>query len=105
MVLVGHAQRISKPLTPPQRWLVVVVLVAIAGGSIWAFTASSDPVSANGCVNLVIPGSMGGGVISHCGAAARNWCTDETRQSDRLAVLARMQCRRAGIGPKAGRSH
>jgi hypothetical protein len=105
MVLVGHAQRISKPLTRLQRWLVGGVLVVIAGVSAWAITqAASAPTSSNGCINLVVPGSMGGGIVSHCGAAARSWCASEYRQSDRVAALAVAQCRRAGIGPKAGRS-
>jgi hypothetical protein len=106
MVLVGHAQRISKPLTRLQRWLVGSVLVVVAGVSAWAITqAASAPVSSNGCVNLVVPGSMGGGVVAHCGTSARSWCASEYRQRDRFARLAVVQCRLAGIGPKAGRSH
>ena len=106
MVLVGHAQRIAQPLTRLQRWLVAAAVIAVAGASAWAITqASSAPLSSNGCVNVVVPGSMGGGVLNHCGANARSWCAGEYRDSDRLAQLAVVQCRLAGIGPRAGRSH
>lgn len=106
MVLVGHAQRIAQPLTRLQRWLVGAVVIVVAAVSAWVITQTTGaPASAKGCVNLVVPGSMGGGVISHCGAAARSWCASEARQSDRLAQLALVQCRLAEGGPKAGRSH
>lgn len=106
MVLVGHAQRISQPLTRMQRWVLAAVLIAVAAGSALAITqAASAPASRNGCVNLVVPGSMGGGVLSDCGAAARRWCASEYSHSDRLAKLAAVQCRLAGIDPQAGRPH
>ena len=105
MVLVGHAQRISQPLTRLQRWLVAVVLIIVAGASAWAITqAASAPASRHGCINLVVPGSMGGGVLTHCGAAARAWCSSEYRQSDPLARLAATQCRLAGLRRDGGRA-
>jgi hypothetical protein len=103
MVLVGHAQRLSQPLTRMQRRLVAAVVIIVVGASAWAITqAASAPASRNGCVNLVVPGSMGGGVLSHCGAAARSWCASEYRQSDPLALLAAVQCRLAGIARAGG---
>jgi hypothetical protein len=105
MVLVGHAQRISQPLTRVQRWLVAAVLIIVAGGAVFAITqAASAPASRNGCVTLIVAGSMGGGVLSHCGAAARSWCASEYRQDDPLARLAATQCRLAGLPRKSGRS-
>ena len=98
MVLVGHAQRISQPLTRLQRRLLAVVAIIVAGTLAWAITqAASAPASRHGCVALVVPGSMGGGVLTHCGAAARSWCASEYRQSDPLARLAATQCRLAGL--------
>jgi len=106
MVLVGHAQRVSQPLTRLQRRLIAAVVIIVAAVSVWAITqAASAPASRNGCVNLVVPGSMGAGVLSQCGAAARAWCASEYRQSDRLALLAATQCRLAGIRPQGGRPH
>jgi hypothetical protein len=97
MVLVGHAQRISQPLTRLQRRLVAVVAIIVAGTLAWAITrAASAPASRHGCVNLVVPGSMGG-ALTYCGAAARSWCASEYRQSDPLARLAATQCRLAGL--------
>jgi hypothetical protein len=98
MVLVGHAQRISQPLTRLQRRLVAAVVIIVVAASAWAITqAASAPASSHGCVNVVVPGSMGGGVLTHCGAAARRWCASEYRQSDSLARLAATQCRLAGL--------
>ena len=105
MVLVGHAQRIAQPLTRLQRRLVAAVVIIVVGASAWAITQSgSAPASRHGCVNLVVAGSMGGGVLSHCGAAARSWCASEYRQNDPLARLAATQCRLAGIAREPGRS-
>ena len=105
MVLVGHAQRVSQPLTRLQRWLIAAVVIAVAGGAAWAITqAASAPTSHGGCVNLVVPSSTGGGVISYCGVPARHWCASEYAQSDRLAKLAAVQCRLAGI-PRSSRPH
>jgi hypothetical protein len=105
MVLVGHAQRVSQPLTRLQRWLIAAVVIAVVGGSAWAITqAASAPVSHGGCVNVVVPSSTGGGGFSYCGAPARRWCATEYAESDRLAKLAVVQCRLAGIA-RASRPH
>jgi len=106
MVLVGHAQRIAQPLTRLQRRAIAAVVIVVVGVSAWAITqAASAPTSQHGCVNVVVPGSMGGGVLTHCGATACAWCASEYRQSDHLALLAAVQCADAGLRRQAGRSH
>src|ERR1700733_1260308 len=102
MVLVGHAERIATPLTHRQRWLVAAVLAAIVGGSLWAVLRSPGaPISADGCVRLVVASSTGGNVLSQCGASARSWCATEYSQTDPLAKRIQAQCLLAGI-PRAG---
>jgi hypothetical protein len=98
MVLVGHAQRVSKPLSRRQHMAVLLVVAAIAGVSIWAIVgAAPGPVSAHGCVNLVVASSTGGSALHACGAAARSWCRQEYDSRSALALRVQQQCRLAGI--------
>jgi hypothetical protein len=102
MVLVGHAERIARPLTPRQRWLIAAVLAAIVGVSLWAVVRSPGaPTSSDGCVRLVVASSTGGNVLSQCGSSARTWCATEYSQTDPLAKRIQAQCLLAGI-PRAG---
>jgi hypothetical protein len=101
MVMFGHAERLAQPLPRHQKRVIAIVLaitLAVAG---WVIAgASSAPTSANGCVNVVIAGSTGGGLLSHCGAAARSWCAAEFAASDPLAQRIQAQCRLAGLRPR-----
>jgi hypothetical protein len=80
---------------------VGALLVAVAAGVIvWAQTHSGDyGESANGCVNVLAPSTMGGGVLHRCGAEAQTWCRNEYAAHDQLALLVQPQCRLAGITP------
>jgi hypothetical protein len=101
MVMVGHSQRLAQPLTRGQHRLIALVVVLVLAGASWAIVRpSSAPVSRNGCVNVVVASSMGGGLLQHCGAAARSWCQAEFARSDVLARLIQTQCRRAGLQPR-----
>jgi hypothetical protein len=100
MVMFGQAERLAQPLTRRQKrviGLVLAVALALAG---WVVVHSSaSPTSANGCVNVIIAGSTGGGLLSHCGAAARTWCASELSSSGALALRIQAQCRLAGLEP------
>ena len=98
--MIGHSQRLAQPLTRGQRWMIAVVLAAVAGVAIWAFAAPSAPVSRDGCVNVVVASSTGGGLLTHCGAEARAWCASEFARSDILALRIQAQCRLAGLRPR-----
>ena len=101
MVMVGHSQRLAQPLTRGQQRAIALVLVAVLAAATWAVVRpSSAPVSRNGCVSVVIPGSMGGGLLHYCGAAARTWCQAEFARTDMLARLGQPQCRSAGLQPR-----
>jgi hypothetical protein len=101
MVMVGHSQRLAQPLTRGQQRVIALVLAAVIAAATWAVIGpSSAPVSRNGCVSVVIPGSMGGGLLHYCGAAARAWCQGEFARTDVLARLAQPQCRNAGLQPR-----
>jgi hypothetical protein len=101
VVMIGHSQRLAQPLTRLQKRALMFVLVAVLGVSAWAVArAPSAPVSAHGCVNVVVAGSTGGGLLSKCGAPARRWCDAEFASSGALAARIQAQCRLAGLRPQ-----
>ena len=79
----------------------VVAVVIAAGATAWAMTSHSSTYdrSRDGCVNVTIASSMGGGLEHACGAAARDWCRAVYVQDDAHAEAVQAQCRRAGILP------
>ncbi len=79
--------------------VIGVVLVLVFGGLTAWGALSSDPGSANGCVNLTVPSSTGGATVHYCGAAARSFCATSFRSQDQLSLRARPQCVLAGLGP------
>ena len=101
--------RLGESLTARQKRVFAVVgavLVVVLGGvSVWAAT---DPGrygrSRHGCVNVVVPSTTGGAILHDCGAAARGLCRRAFAQHDRIALLARPQCRLAGYGPRSSPS-
>ena len=97
--------RPPSPLTPGRRRLLAaaggVVVVGLAATLVWAQTHPGEyGPSGNGCVNVLEPSSMGGGVIHRCGDEARTWCRAEYAADDRLARLVQPECRLAGITPE-----
>lgn len=101
MVMFGHAQRLAQPLTAVQKRAIVVVVAIVVGVAAWAIaSAPAAPKSSHGCVNVVVAGSTGGGLLSQCGPAARKWCADEFASSGALAHKVQVQCRLAGLAPR-----
>jgi hypothetical protein len=81
--------------------LALVVLAAIGTWSL------SDPGSygrsQHGCINVVMPSTTGAGTAHGCGGTAQAMCQRAYAGHDRLARLTRVQCKRAGIGPRPAR--
>lgn len=94
--------RRGESLTPRQKRIFIVVcavlFVLAAGVSIWGAT---DPGaygrSGNGCVNVTEASSTGGAILHECGPTARALCRRALAHRDRLSLLARPECRRAGL--------
>jgi hypothetical protein len=100
MVMTGHAQRLAQPLTRGQKRVIAIVVAALVGVSSWLIVGQRGvPVSRNGCVNVLVASSMGGGLLQHCGAEARSWCQAEFARNDALALRIQEQCRLAGLRP------
>ena len=78
-VMFGRTNPLNQRLTRGQKRTMAIVFAAIllvfVGLGLWGALAS-DPYSksANGCVNVTLPSSTGGGVLHYCGADARNFC-------------------------------
>ena len=81
--------------------IVVVALVIAIGATAWAMTSrsSAHDGSGDGCVDVAIASSMGGGLEHACGSAARDWCRSVSAQNDAHAKAVQAQCRTAGILP------
>jgi hypothetical protein len=99
--------RRGESLTPKQKRvfgvMCAVLFVLVAAASIWGVTdPGSYGQSRNGCVNVTEPSSTGGAMLHECGAAARMLCRNAFAHHDRLSLLARPQCRQAGMAPASG---
>jgi hypothetical protein len=81
----------------------VLIVVLIGGLAIWgALRPDGYATSANGCVNLTLPGSMGGETFHYCGSAAQQFCEKSFQSTDQVSLQARPQCVLAGLAPPAG---
>lgn len=94
----------SARMSPGQKraFLVIgaVVVVLIAALAVWgALRPDGYATSANGCVNVTMPGSMGGETFHYCGSAAKSFCQASFRSSGQVSLHARPQCVLAGLGP------
>ena len=80
----------------------VLVVVLFGGLAAWgAMAHDSYGTSAHGCVSLTVPNSTGGAILHHCGARAQAFCLASFRHADQISLLARPQCKLAGLEPSA----
>jgi hypothetical protein len=78
----------------------VGTVVVLAGLGLWsAFGPDRYGPSANGCVTVNFPSSTGGSLIHYCGSAAKAFCKTAYADDDRISLLARPQCKLAGLAP------
>ena len=103
--MFGRANPLDRRLTRRQKLVMAIagstVLLVLIGLGVWGVVApDSYGQSGHGCVNVAIPGTMGGGTLHHCGDEAKQFCRSSSVQgSARLAVLSRRQCQIAGLLP------
>jgi hypothetical protein len=76
----GHAEAIRTPRTFRRRekWMIGGLLATVAAIAVAVVIAvgSAGHRSANGCVDVTIPYSIGGQEFYKCGAAARALCAE-----------------------------
>jgi hypothetical protein len=77
---------------------IALVLAVIAVAVVIATNPDGYGVSRNGCVSVLLASSTGGQIVHECGAPARSWCRNESRQRGPIALKVEAQCRLAGIG-------
>ena len=85
-----------------EKWIVggVLSLVLALVVAVVISVATAGPSSGNGCVNVALPNTLGGGEIYRCGEAARGLCATAGRQggvTGATGVLLAGECRKAGI--------
>src|ERR1700743_1870732 len=108
--MFGRANPLDRRLTRPQKLVMAIagstVLIVLIGLGVWgAFAPDSYSQSGHGCVNVTIPGTMGGGTLHHCGNSAKEFCQSSSVQgNDKIAVLSRKQCQIAGLLPGSSAS-
>ncbi len=100
----GHARALSVPrrLRVREKWMVGGVLGAIAALIVVVAISllSAGHSTANGCVDVTIPGSLGGQELYRCGAAAREMCQFAGTAGGYTANAGRavaVECRKAGL--------
>src|SRR5947209_19847841 len=101
MVMVGHSERLATPLSRRQSrtmaFVIAALIVLVAAAIAIASLSGSETRSARGCVDVVVPSTMGAGQLHQCGAAARQWCASLAGQTTPEARLVLPACRRAGF--------
>ena len=75
--MFGRTNPLNERLTRRQKRTMAivcaVVVVVFVGLGVWGSVAKdSYSQSANGCINMTLPSSTGGGVLHYCGADAKN---------------------------------
>jgi hypothetical protein len=73
------------------------VLALAVGAIVFASVGSDQPASAHGCINVIVPSSMGAAQLHQCGAGARQWCDSLAGRRDAEARFVLPECRRAGL--------
>jgi hypothetical protein len=102
MPLEGHWERVNTPvrkLSERERRLVWIVAALVAVAAIAAVvvaiaTSGSSPNA--GCVEVEVPGTMGGGVNRTCGEAAAKFCRAGAPSMGPLRNVALEKCRAEG---------
>lgn len=84
--------------------LAAALILVLGGIGVWAALSSGTyGRSADGCVNVKVPSTTGGGILHGCGSTARAMCERAFAHHDQISLLTQRECRRAGVTPAAGR--
>ena len=91
----------ARPSPGDKRRIVVIgVTIALVFGAVasWSLVQPGGyGQSRSGCIAITIPSSMGGALLHECGLRARAMCRNAFTDDDWLSLLARPQCRTAGL--------
>lgn len=92
----------ATPMPPRQKRALIIICAVIAaimvGGGIWAGLASDSlSSSANGCISVNLPGSIGGEIVHACGSQAKAVCRAAYAGRDAVSLAERPACQQAGL--------
>jgi hypothetical protein len=100
----GHAQTVGarRPLSIREKWILRGVLTAVAVIAVVVIVSvtTAGKSSSHGCIYATIPGAIGAGEVSQCGAQARSTCATVYRPGGYAPSSARTiaaECRKAGL--------
>ena len=106
MPLEGHYQRVNTPLRETTgrerlivRALLVIVGIAVVAAIVVAISTgggSNGGGTAQGCVRVDVPSTMGGSTIHACGARAAEFCRGPIAHDPSLSGVALPRCDEAG---------
>jgi hypothetical protein len=104
--LQGHWDRVNTPLreTTGRERLLVRIVLAVVGIAVLAAIVvaiatgggSNGGGTAEGCVRVDIPSTMGGSTIHACGRRAAEFCSGPIAHHPSLSGVALPRCREAG---------
>jgi hypothetical protein len=93
----------ARPLSRRARRMLAlaggILVIAVIGGIVWSAFTPGGYTSRAGCISVTLPSSTGGSLLHQCGATAKATCRRAFTHSDRISLLARPQCRLAGLAP------
>jgi hypothetical protein len=102
----GHAaETLRRPryrLNLRERWIIGGVLVAVLALTVAIVVSigTAEHKTANGCVEVKFPTTIGGAELYRCGAQARELCRSvrsTARSGDVEGKAIAAQCRKAGL--------
>jgi hypothetical protein len=109
MVMEHQAQRLSQPLrwTPAGKLAVIAAALCLAvsalGAGIYGVVHGFTTHSAPGCIDVIVPSTLGAANVHACGSKAKMLCATPGRgltDNDSL----RAQCRREGYAFRSSSS-
>jgi len=96
------ARRLTRRAKRRLAWIGGIAAAVVIAGVIWAaLSPGSYGGSRAGCVTVTVPSSTGGGLLHACGSDAKAMCRHAFARTDKISLLARPQCRRAGLAAAA----
>jgi hypothetical protein len=100
--LEGHWERVNTPvrkLSERERrlvWIVGAIVAATAIAAVVVAIVTSGSQATAGCVEIEVPGTMGGGVNRVCGDQAAKFCKAGAPSMGPLENVALQKCREQG---------
>lgn len=94
------AQRLTRRAKRRLACIGAIAAAAAIAVVTWAaLSPGSYGGSGAGCLTVTVPSSTGGGLLHACGGDAKAMCRSAFARADKISLLARPQCRLAGLAP------